>query len=100
MESIAVQWAEAVTAGDHAALATMMNGANNILYAAWRGRTEEFRQAGRLQAYSIGTPVAAGTSTNVEIRWTGSGEPMCTTIQVAPDRTVSIVSDLYVCKGQ
>ena len=98
-EAVAQQWAEAVKVGDTAAVGALMPvAANNMLFAAWWGRANDFRKVGRLQAYTIESATAAGNSTNVLIEWTGSQAPVCTTVQIAPDRTVSNVSDFETCK--
>lgn len=99
VESVGTQWAEAVKVGDTAAMGTLMPAAaNNMLFAAWWGRAGDFRKAGRLQAYTIEKVTAAGSSTDILIKWTGSQQPVCTTIQVAPNHTVINVSDFETCK--
>ncbi len=98
-EAVAQQWAEAVKVGDTNAVGALMPATtNNVLFAAWWGRTEDFREAGRLQAYTIKQASAAGNSTDVLVEWTGSQAPVCTTVQIAPDRTVSNVSDFETCE--
>jgi len=97
-EAVAQAWAEGVKNGDTAAVTRLMNVTNdNVLFASFWRRAQNFREAGRLQNYTIRQVTASGNSTDVIIEWTGSQAPVCTRVQIAPDRTVSNVSDFETC---
>ncbi len=97
-EAIAQAWAEGVRVGDTAAVSALLSPTHDTrIFAWWWERAGDFREIGRLQQFTMKHITAAGTSTNVVIEWTGSEAPVCTTVQIAPDRMVSNVSDFETC---
>jgi hypothetical protein len=98
-EAVIRAWADAAKAGDYATAQQSMAG-DDFAKMTWREPHERYRKAGHLQEYTIvDGPTATGQSTTATLRWTGSAEPTCITVQVGPDGKITPLSDYDVCKS-
>ncbi len=98
--AVITRWADAARIGDYATAKQMM-GMGEFLNEMWQGLHEGYRKGGRLQAYSIvDGPVPVGKSANAVLRWTGNDEPLCVTVQVTPEHTITVQSNYAECPEQ
>jgi hypothetical protein len=96
-DSVIRAWADAAQAGDYATAEQSMAG-DHFARMTWREPHERYRQAGRLQHYTIADgPTTTGDSTTATLRWTGSMAPLCITVQVGPDGKLRPLSDYDRC---
>ena len=91
-------WADAAQQGDYATAEALMAG-DDFAKMTWREPHTRYRNGGRLEAYSfVDSPTVTGQSTTATLRWTGSMEPLCITVQVGPDSKLTPLSDYERCE--
>ncbi len=95
-EAVGKVWADAVLVNDFAVLRSIMPG-DDFTFSAWAGKLQEAKERQWMHAYTITGTRAAGTSTDVMMTWTGTDDPICTTIQVGPDGNIVLYSGIYFC---
>ena len=91
-------WADAAQVGDYATAEALMAG-DDFAKMTWREPHRRYRDAGRLQEYTIAEgPTATGQSHTATLRWTGNIEPICITVQVDGAGKLTPLSDYDLCE--